>query len=209
MSHLILRPTSVAHLHQTHPRDHRGEMFPATSWTVPRAKFHCGSVLDRVYYDRWYRWQTMTKLRFRMCDQGETTRRQNLLLEAVDPATGQNCVLQISYGRLMALSKRGKGFVLEAADTLREVLLRPTGVFEGLCSDEDEDARGYGWRCYCGTPPWRYRADGERVPAPSDRVFLAFVNTEKVVYNWRWEPTDDTRRDWPIDHEDRFRRPLL
>lgn len=144
-----------------------------------------------------------------MGHEGETTRRENLLLEAVDGSTGKNCIVQISYGRLMALAKRGKGFTLEAAETLPEVLLRPTAIFEGLCSNDDEDARGFGWRCYCGIPSVRYRTDGGQIPVPENRVFLAFVNTEKVVYNWRWEPTDGDRRDLPIDHQSRFKRNLI
>jgi hypothetical protein len=52
-------------------------------------------------------------------------------------------------------------------------------------------------------------AKGEKLPVPQNRVFLAFVNTERIVYNWRWEPTDDDRRDLPIGYRDRFRRNLL
>lgn len=144
-----------------------------------------------------------------MCHEGETTRRESLLLEAVDPATGQNYTVQISYVRLKALARRGQGFTLEAAYTLPEVLLRPTGVFEGLCWDNDEDARGFGWRCYCGIPSRRYRADGEEILVPEDRIFLVFVNTDKIVYNWRWEQTDADRRDRPINYKDRFRRNLI
>lgn len=144
-----------------------------------------------------------------MCQEGETTRREYLFCDAVDPTTGKNCIVQISYERLRALARRGKGFTLEASETLVEILLRPTGVFEGLCSDDDEDARGYGWRCYCGMPSCRYGANGEKLPVPQNRVFLAFVNTERVVYNWRWEPTDDNRRDLPIGYRDRFRRNLI
>jgi len=126
----------------------------------------------------------MVQQRVAMCHEGEPTRRENLLLEAVDGSTGKNCIVQVSYGRLVALAKRGKGFILEAAETLPEMLLRPTAIFEGLCSDDDEDARGFGWRCYCGIPSWRYRANGEPISVPENRVFLAFVNTEPVVYNW-------------------------
>jgi len=144
-----------------------------------------------------------------MCQEGEITRREYLFLEAVDPTTGKNCIVQISYERLQALARRGKGFILEAAETLVDVLLRPTAIFEGLCSDGDEDARGYGWRCYCGVPSCRYGAKGDKLPAPKNRVFLAFVNTERVVYNWRWEPADDDRRDLPIGYQNRFRRNLL
>ena len=144
-----------------------------------------------------------------MCGEGEPTRRENLLVEAVDGDTGETCTVQISYDRLRALSRRGKGFILEAAETLPEVLLRPTAIFEGLCSNNDEDARGFGWRCYCGIPSARYRADGQQMPVPENRVFLAFVNTEHVVYNWRWESTDVNRRDLPIDYENRFRRNLI
>ena len=144
-----------------------------------------------------------------MGQEGETTRREYLLLDAIDPTIGQKHVVQVSYERLRVVARRGQGFILEARYTLPEVLLKPTAVFEGLCSDEDEDARGYGWRCYCGIPACRYRANGDEMSVPENRVFLVFVNIEWVAYNWRWEPTDEDRRDLPIGYRGRFKRNLI
>lgn len=152
------------------------------------------------------RWLFVRKM---MDQEAETTRREYLAFEAVDPETGKNHRVQISYDRLHAVAERGKGFVFEAAYSLPHILLKPTAVFEGLCSEDDEDARGYGWRCYCGVPPCRYQANGEESEVPENRVFLAFVNTDWVVYNWRWEPTDSQKRNLPTDYQRRFRRSLI
>ena len=50
--------------------------------------------------------------------------------------------------------------------------------------------RGVGWRCYAGIPDCSYREDGAKQPPWPGDVFLAFVNKDGVVYNWRWEKSD-------------------
>jgi hypothetical protein len=137
------------------------------------------------------------------------TRREFLLLDAVDPTDGKPCKVQVSHDRMMAVARRSLGQAKECGYILPLVLQKPTAIFEGLQSDDDEDRRGVGWRCYCGIPTAAYRADGtERSPYPG-QVFLVFVNQEKVAYNWRWEQADPDDGEVPINHPERFKRRLL
>jgi hypothetical protein len=94
------------------------------------------------------------------------------------------------------------------AEVVPQVLQQHGPVGEGLRRDEDEDARGVGWRCSCGLPDRSSTPDGERCPPRRERVFLVFVNADRVAYNWRWEPADPDDRTLPRDLEDRFRRRL-
>lgn len=88
------------------------------------------------------------------------TRREYILLDAIDPVTGKLCKVQISHARMMAIGRRSLGHASECAYIVPAILQKPTAIFEGLQNDEDEDKRGVGWRCYCGTPAVAYRADG-------------------------------------------------
>ena len=89
------------------------------------------------------------------------------------------------------------------------ILQHPTAMFSGLRWDEDEDRRGYGWRCYCGIPEHSFRPDGsERRPYPN-QVYLVFVNDQRIAYNWRWEQEDPDDPALPVGHETRFRQRLL
>ena len=143
-----------------------------------------------------------------MAEKGET-RREFVLIDAVDPADGKPCKVQISYDRLHAVAKRSLGQAKECGYIVPAVLQKPTAVFQGLRSEEDEDLRGVGWRCYCGTPVVAYRKDGsERVPWPG-QVFLVFVNHDGVAYNWRWEQADADDPILPLNYRTRFKQRLL
>lgn len=133
------------------------------------------------------------------------TRRSFLEIEALEPSSGRTETVLISYDRLQAVKKRGLGEILCAAKTVPEVLQCPTAVFEGLCSDEDEDYRGVGWRCYCGIPKHDYSFEGHELSPRPKRVFLVFVNVERVAYNWRWEKCDETDDNLPINYQNRFK----
>lgn len=144
----------------------------------------------------------------RMAETGGS-RRDSILLDAIDPTDGKPCKVQVSHDRMMTVAKRSLGQAKECGYIVPVILQRPTAVFEGLRSDEDEDRRGVGWRCYCGVADKAYQADGsERSPWPG-QVFLVFVNDEKVAYNWRWEQADADDPKLPINHDQRFKRRLL
>lgn len=137
------------------------------------------------------------------------TRRELILLDAINPEDGKVCKVQISHDRMMAVARRSIGHAKECGYIVPAILQRPTAIFEGLKSDEDEDRRGVGWRCYCGSPSTAYRTDGSETSPWHEQVFLVFVNIEKVAYNWRWEKADSDDPNLPINHTERFKRRLL
>lgn len=89
------------------------------------------------------------------------------------------------------------------------ILQKPTAVFEGLRRDEDEDRRGYGWRCYCGVPDHSYRVDGTEGPPYPGQVYVVFVNSDGIAYNRRWEKCDSEDPRLPENYRARFRKKLL
>jgi hypothetical protein len=138
------------------------------------------------------------------------SRRQYLVLPAIDPVDGKlTAEIQISFDRMQTVGKRSMGHAKECGHILPAVLKTPTAIFEGLTQDNDEDRRGYGWRCYCGLPTESYRSDGSAKPPYPGQVYLVFVNEECVAYNWRWEQADPDNPRLPIGHETRFRIRLL
>ncbi len=139
----------------------------------------------------------------------EETRRQNLEVNAIEPISGKTQTIQISYRRLHNIAKRGMGEIKCAKFTIPYILQHPTSVFEGLCLDEDEDTRGYGWRCYCGIPENDYSRDGEELEPRDNRIFVVFVNTENVAYNWHWIKCDPSHINLPINYKTRFKKRLL
>lgn len=139
----------------------------------------------------------------------ESSRRDYLKLAALDPKTGRQCEVQVSFSRMQAVGRRSLGHARECGTNVPAVLQHPTAVFEGLRLDEDEDLHGAGWRCYCGLPEHAYHADGTaRAPYPG-QVYLVFVNDENVAYNWRWDKAAPDDPTLPIAHADRFRSRLL
>ena len=141
--------------------------------------------------------------------EADNTRRQPLLLNAIDPTDGKLITVQLLYDRLMVVSRLSVGFAKEAAFTVPHVLQRPIAIFEGLRRDEDEDPRGVGWRCYCGIPPCSYRLDGTDAPPHRGQVYMVFVNLDRIAYNWRWDKADCVNPDLPINYESRFKLRLL
>src|SRR5690348_10317767 len=104
---------------------------------------------------------------------------------AYDPVTRGEIEVYVSQDRLLAVGRRSKGQVLEAAYLVPEALACRGPVFEGLCTESDEDLRGVGWRCYCCLPSCSYSEDGDKSPPRRGQFFLVFVNEDRVAYNWR------------------------
>lgn len=141
-------------------------------------------------------------------DQAMKTRREYLAISASDGHGGVLSVF-ISHERLVTLGKRSKGQILEAAEIVPAVLQNPRAIFEGFCTDGDEDHRGVGWRCYVGLPDRSYTVDGQKRPPWEDEVFLVFLNEDRVAYNWRWEKCDLDAPNLPKNYADRFKMRLL
>lgn len=132
-------------------------------------------------------------------------------LEAVNPFDGKPWTLFISRDRLGWIAKRGEPAVSETAYILKGILLRPRAIFKGLRRDEDEDTEkgDNGWLAYCGLPEIAFDGKGQRRKPFVNQVYLAFVNEDRVVYNWRWEKCSSENPIMPMGFKDRFKRQLL
>ena len=139
----------------------------------------------------------------------QKTRREFLCVSAINPKTGKSFVVQIFYDRLHWIKKRGIGAIKEAGFSVIYVLQNPVGVFEGLCWEQDQNRRGDGWLCYCAVPPHDYTENGDEKPPRPNKVFLIFVTTDNIAYNWRWEKVDQENSDYPRDFKSRFRKRLI
>ena len=137
------------------------------------------------------------------------SRRKYLTLKAVDPVEGTAGEVLVSFDRMQAVGRRSMGDAKECGIIMPMILQQPSAIFEGLRQDEDEDRQGYGWRCYCGIPEHAYHSDGTEIRPYPDRVYLVFVNDERVAYNWRWEKADPDDPKLPQGHETRFKKRLL
>lgn len=112
------------------------------------------------------------------------SRREYITLLAIEPRDGSlTCEIQISFERMQTVGRRSMGHAKECGIIVPMILQKPTAIFEGLRLDEDEDRRGYGWRCYCGVPEQSFRPDGTSGRPYPDQVYLVFVNDEGVAYN--------------------------
>lgn len=128
---------------------------------------------------------------------------------AIEPRDGTlSCEVQISFERMQAVGRRSMGHANECGIIVPMILQAPTAIFEGLRRNQDEDRRGYGWRCYRGVPEQSFRPDGTPGRPYPGQVYLVFINDEKVAYNWRWEKADPDHPNLPMDHEARFRQRL-
>jgi len=107
--------------------------------------------------------------------ESEGSRRQFITIEAIQP-DGTMGTVQISFDRMQAVGRRSMGQAKECGYIVPAILQQPTAIFQGLRRDEDEDPRGFGWRCYCGIPAHSYRADGTQGRPYVGQVYLVFVN---------------------------------
>jgi len=140
------------------------------------------------------------------------SRREKLTKEALNPETGQpDLKVLIREQRLGGLGRLGSNAgIYTAAYTLIETLKNPDAVFEGLRFDDDEprSCNSEGWLCYAKHPARRYSDDGSAFATQKNRIFLAFVSADRVVYNWSWAEADKhalVRGEYmPDDYENRF-----
>ena len=137
-------------------------------------------------------------------------RRENLKIQAIDPQTGRMDYIVISSERLLRVGKRSKSQTMEAAYTLIDTVQNPQHIFEGIRWDEDERSSDVpGWRCYCKKPTKRYKFEGVPVRADPNKVFMVFVNENKVAYLWYWHTADDDDKTLPLGHEKRFKKKVI
>lgn len=95
---------------------------------------------------------------------------------------------------------------MEAAKAVPEVLENPKAIFEGIRWDQDSDTRSDAddWLCYSGIPSQAFHQDGNPRRPYDGEVLLVFMNSDHVIYNWRWERCDDDDTTMPEDWQTRF-----
>ncbi len=103
--------------------------------------------------------------------------------------------------------RRGIQLASELAFILPEVLRNPTAIFMGIRWDADEKLAGDvpGWLCYVGLPQKSYDVNGRETDAYVDKVYLVFVNEDRVVYHYRWDKCCPDNPRLPMGHKTRFR----
>ena len=143
----------------------------------------------------------------------ESRRPQRL---AVNPPTGKtDLVVTYDSAKIRYLAQRGKKADLLRVSLVENVLAYPKAIFQGIRFEEDEkhSCTSPGWLCYCGYPPKDFRFSGEETSPPPRKVFLVFVNEDRIVYDWRWEPADSDAYDegkyLPIDYQIRFKEQVI
>ena len=137
-------------------------------------------------------------------------RRELLKTNAIDPKTGKEMEVIFSHAKIQSLTKHGNISYIYDVELVYDVLKKPEGIFEGLRQDDDEKFTDFpGWLCYSGKPSYRYNKHGKKEIASPEEVFLVFVNSEKVIYNWYWYSCDPANKGYPLDYKTRFRDKTL
>ncbi len=146
----------------------------------------------------------------------DDTRRDPLQRLAVNPETGKtDLVVTLDVGRIKNLAKRERKADILRTALVDNALTYPTAIFRGIRFEEDEQhsCSSPGWLCYCGYPPIDFRFSGEETAPPPRKVFLVFVNEEKIIYNWGWDRADsdawDEGKRLPDNYQNRFKDKLI
>lgn len=139
----------------------------------------------------------------------DKSRQGYATVRAIDPMDGGEWDLLISHEKMDWVASCGMGAAKELAITVRQGLLKPRAIFQGVRDIKHEIEEDH-WLCYVATPARAFdRKTGIEVPAWKDEVFLIFVTDERVVYLWYWDRCDPAKRHLPCDFESRFQKQLL
>lgn len=80
------------------------------------------------------------------------------------------------------------------------VLERPLLIFEGVREYQEG-----GW-CYVGRPEFFFLRPTVQVSLPAGRVFAAYLNPLRRLYEWRLETAEADSSPYPKGHESRYKR---
>lgn len=99
----------------------------------------------------------------------------------------------------------------ELAFLVPEILQSPKAIFEGIRWDNDEDRTSVdSWLCYCGVPSRAFTINGADRAPYENKVYLVFVNADRVVYHYRWDKCCPDNPWMPVGYDDiakpRFRK---
>lgn len=128
-------------------------------------------------------------------------RRGDHVIQGKNPETGALWDLRVEGKFASRTCRHGRGSTLELTTLVPGVLLDPTRIYQGV-RDEGENE----WLCYVGIPAKRFRADGGEFQ-PDDRdLLLAFINVDRVLYNFRMERSEKPFSGIPMNEAARFKR---
>jgi hypothetical protein len=114
-------------------------------------------------------------------------------IEAVNPNDRTTpLIFTYSQKRLLYISRLGyRGYILESAHLVPFTLKYPSCIFRGLREDDDKySGDSPGWLCYCSLPTQDFSKNGEPTNSKPNKVYVVFVNEDKIIFNWRWENAD-------------------
>lgn len=133
-----------------------------------------------------------------------------LTFDAICPNTGKLVDVYVSIDRGKYMASKGSGAVYTLAHNVKWVLTHPSTIFEGIRSDNDESKIGeIGSFCYAGHPQYYYDTNGREKAPREDKIFLVFVNSDMVAYQWYWDSISADNPNWPDGHAIRFRNRVL
>lgn len=131
-------------------------------------------------------------------------RRGYSSIPAVDPADESLWEVLVSHEKMDRIARRGIMHAKELAYSVRDVLVAPRVIFQGVREEGEED-----WLCYVGVPKHAFTRTGDQILPYEGEVFLVFVNGDRVAYHWGWETSDGNAPGLPPDHENRFTKKVL
>jgi len=137
----------------------------------------------------------------------EKSRRFYSEIDARDPHDGKIWSVLLSESKFHQQAGR-----MWAARTLAynvpEILICPLAIFVGIREGDELDEQC--WLAYAGRPSRRYVHPNDAVPCPDNRVFMVYLDADRVVFSWRWEKVDSDGSGLPIGYASgRYRMRVL
>jgi hypothetical protein len=140
-------------------------------------------------------------------------RRERLEFIALDPTTKQlTSKVRLTPEKLRTFtSAGGRGSILEADNSVRQVLSSPFAIFEELEEATNEPVLRVGprrdksdWLYYVGKPSHSYDADGKQSRWSPASILIIEVTDDGVISRW-WRETGSPRDNrLPFGYSTRF-----
>lgn len=123
-------------------------------------------------------------------------------LEGLGPSGKGTREFWIEKDLIQHFYKKGWMHKYKSLLLVKEVLLYPSVIFEGLEREDQEEAL-----CYAGLASCQYTNTGIAVPPPKGKTFVIYIRSDDVIFRWDWEPADRNLA-YPLDYKDRFGKQL-
>lgn len=121
-----------------------------------------------------------------------------------EPESGTTIEIRIPYSDVQHSMKHnpGRAWQLTTAD---HVLREPERIYEGVRREGEDDRDGW---CYVGRPKRVCLGSDRWIPLPKGCVYVVFVSSRFIAYEWRIEHADPDDPEGPAGCEssDRYGR---